>query len=94
MEAKNVGREGFVRNIGSCTSARHCKMCQSAARRNHGPIQIAIFELLFTESSPGFYFCFFVMMRPRSGRNSFTTLNPILLAIVMPKLTAPFPAEP
>src|SRR5438445_9129071 len=35
----------------------------------------------------------FMIARPKSGRNSFTTPNPILLAMEMPKLTAPSPAE-
>jgi len=39
------------------------------------------------------FLCFFAKARPRSGRNSFTMLNPTLLAMVMPKLTAPAPAE-
>jgi hypothetical protein len=34
-----------------------------------------------------------MIARPRSGRNSFTTPNPILPAMEMPKLTAPLPAE-
>ena len=36
---------------------------------------------------------FLATARPRSGRTSFTTPNPMLLAMVMPKLTAPSPAE-
>src|SRR5215469_5480786 len=35
----------------------------------------------------------FTIACPTSGRNSFTTLNPILLDIVIPKLTTPSPAE-
>jgi hypothetical protein len=40
------------------------------------------------------FLCFFPIFRPRSGRNSFTTLNAALLAMVSPKLMAPSPAEP
>ena len=40
------------------------------------------------------FLCFFPIFRPRSGRNSFTTLNAALLAMVSPKLAAPSPAEP
>jgi hypothetical protein len=45
----------------------------------------------FAESD---FLCFFPIFRPRSGRNSFTTLNAALLAMVSPKLAAPSPAEP
>lgn len=37
--------------------------------------------------------CFLAIARPRSGKNSLTTLKPMLLAIVMPKLTAASPGE-
>jgi hypothetical protein len=39
------------------------------------------------------YFLGFDKARTRSGRNSFITLNPMLVAIVMPNLTAPSPVE-
>jgi len=39
------------------------------------------------------FLCLFVNARPKSGRNSFTTPNAILVDMEIPKLTAPSPAE-
>ena len=41
----------------------------------------------------GAFRCLFWIARPMSGRNSLTTPNPMSLAMVMPKLTAPSPRE-
>src|SRR3954467_13403260 len=39
------------------------------------------------------YYCFLLNFRATSGRNSFSTPDPILMPIVMPKLIAASPAE-
>src|ERR1700739_1074548 len=65
---------------------RSCELNKPKVKRIHDVGELFIFYRAF-------YLFFFLKGRRRSGRNSFTTPIPILLPMVIPKLTAASPAE-